>query len=66
MSEELRSAFGVFMEALDKELFKKDDHISFLEGHVYDLERENNQLKQNLRNTADIFASAAQALQKGF
>lgn len=65
MSDELRRAFGAFMEALDRELTDKDTHIRVLEDHIQYLGSQNNILKQNLKNTAGILASAAQALQEG-
>ena len=65
MSDELRMAFGALMEALDKELTNKDNRISALEDHIQYLGSQNNILKQNLKNTAGILASAAHALQEG-
>ena len=65
MSDELRMAFGSLMEALDKELTNKDNRIRALEDHIQYLDSQNNILKLNLKNTADILASAAQALQEG-
>jgi hypothetical protein len=64
MSDELRMAFGAFMEALDKELTNKDNRIRAVEDHAQYLESQNNILKLNLKNTAGILASAAQALQE--
>ena len=65
MSDELRRAFEAFMEAMDKELSQKDDRISYLEDWNIRLNTENDKLKLNLKNTAGILASAAQALQEG-
>lgn len=65
MSDELRMAFGSLMEALDKELTNKDNRIRALEDHIQYLDSQNNILKLNLKNTAGILASAAQALQEG-
>lgn len=65
MSDELRMAFGALMEALEKELTNKDNRIRAIEEHVQYLESQNNILQQNLKNTAGILASAAQALQEG-
>jgi hypothetical protein len=65
MSDELRMAFGALMEALDKELTNKDNHIRAIEAHAQYLESQNNILKLNLKNTAGILASAAKALQDG-
>ena len=65
MSEELRRAFEAFMEAMDKELKEKDDHIIAVESYTRHIEAENSRLKQNLKTTASILASAAQALQEG-
>lgn len=64
MSDELRMAFGALMEALDKELTDKDNHIRAIEDHAQYLESQNNILKQNLKHTAGILASAAQTLQE--
>ena len=66
MSDELRNAFYALMEAMDKELTDKDNHISAIENHAKYLESQNNILKLNLKNTAGILASAAHALQEGF
>ena len=65
MSDELRNAFYALMEAMDKELTEKDKHIGAIEDHAQYLESQNNMLKMNLKNTASILASAAQALQEG-
>ncbi len=65
MSDELRNAFGAFMDAMDKELHEKDNRIENLESFAQYIESENKKLKQNLKNTAGILASAAQALQEG-
>lgn len=65
MSDELKMAFGALMEALDKELTNKDNHIRAIEDHAQYLESQNNILQQNLKNTAGILASAAHALQEG-
>ena len=65
MSDELRNAFYALMEAIDKELTDKDNHIRAIEDHAQYLESQNNMLKLNLKNTAGILASAAQALQEG-
>ena len=65
MSDELRMAFGALMEALEKELTNKDNRIRAIEEHAQYLESQNNILQQNLKNTAGILASAAQALQEG-
>ena len=65
MSDELRNAFYALMEAMDKELAEKDTHIRVVEDHAKYLESQNNILKQNLKNTAGILASAAHALQEG-
>lgn len=65
MSDELRMAFGALMEALDKELTDKNTHIRALEDHIQYLDSQTNILKQNLKNTAGILASAAHALQDG-
>ena len=65
MSDELRNAFYALMEAMDKELTDKDNHIKAIEDHAQYLWSQNNLLKLNLKNTAGILASAAQALQEG-
>jgi hypothetical protein len=65
MSDELRMAFGAFIDAFDKELTNKDNHIRALEDHIQYLDSQNNRLKLNLKNTAGILASAAHALQEG-
>ena len=65
MSDELKMAFGALMEALDKELTNKDNHIRAIEEHARYLESQSNILKLNLKDTAGILASAAQALQDG-
>jgi hypothetical protein len=65
MSDELRMAFGAFIDALDKERTNKDNHIRAIEAHAQYHESRNDILKQNLKNTAGILASAAQALQEG-
>ena len=65
MSEELRRAFEAFMEAVDKELTEKDNHIRAIEDHARYLESQNSILKANLKKTAAIFADAAYALQEG-
>ena len=65
MSDELRRAFEALMEAMDKELTDKEDYIRAIEGHAQYLESQNNKLKINLKNTAGMLASAAQALQEG-
>ena len=65
MSDDLRMAFRALMEALDKELTDKDNRITALEDHIQYLGSQNNILKQNLKNTAGILASAARALQEG-
>ena len=65
MSDELRNALRAFMEALDKELNNKDNRIENLESYAQYIESENNKLKTNLKNTAGIFAAAAQSLQDG-
>ena len=65
MSDELRMAFGALIEALDKELREKDNHIRAIEDHAQYLESQNNILKHNLKTTAGILVSAAQALQEG-
>ena len=65
MSDELRRAFEAFMEAMDKELSQKDARISYLEDWNIRLNTENDKLKLNLKNTAGILVSAAQALQEG-
>ena len=65
MSDELRNAFYALMEAMDKELTDKDNHIRAIEDHAQHLESQNNILKLNLKNTAGILASAAHALQEG-
>ena len=65
MNDELRRAFEAFMEAMDKELKQKEDRISYLEYCTTKLNNENDTLKLNLKNTAGILATAAQALQEG-
>ena len=60
-----RSAFYALMEAMDKELTDKDNHIKAIEDHAQYLESQNTLLKLNLKNTAGILASAAHALQEG-
>ena len=65
MSDELRNAFVAFMDALDKELTDKDNHIRAIEDHSQYLESQNSILKLNLKNAAGILASAAQVLQEG-
>ena len=65
MSDELRNAFYAFMEAMDKELTKKDKHIRDIEDHAQYLESQSNMLKLNLKNAAGVLAAAAQALQEG-
>lgn len=65
MSDELRNAFYAFMEAMDKELTDKDNHIRVIEDHAQYLESQNNMLKLNLKNTAGILAAAAKELQEG-
>ena len=65
MSDELKNAFYAFMEAMDKELTEKDNHIRAIEDHAQYLESQNNLIKLNLKNTAGILTSAAQALQEG-
>ena len=65
MSDELRLAFGALMEALDKDLTNNDNRIRSLEDHIQYLGSQNNILKQNLKDTAGILASAAHALQEG-
>lgn len=65
MSDELRRAFEAFMEAMDKELTDKDDHISAVEEYARHIEYENNKLKTNLKNAAGVLAAAAAELQNG-
>jgi regulator of replication initiation timing len=65
MSDELRMAFGALMEALDKELSQKEARINDLIAYTQHLDVENNKLRQNLKNTAGILASAAHALSEG-
>lgn len=65
MSDELRNAFYALMEAMDKELTDKDNHIRAIEDHAKYLESQNNLLKTNLKDTAGILVAAAQALQEG-
>ena len=65
MSDELRNAFYALMEAMDKELIDKDNHIRAIEDHAQYLESQNNMLKLNLKNTAGVLAAAAQSLQDG-
>ena len=65
MSDELRNAFYALMEAMDKELTDKDNHIRAIEDHAQYLESQNNMLKLNLKNTAGVLVAAAQALQEG-
>ena len=65
MSDELRNAFYALMEAMDKELTDKDNHIRAIEDHTQYLESQNNMLKLNLKNTAGVLVAAAQALQDG-
>ena len=65
MSDELRNAFYALMEAMDKELTDKDNHIRAIEDHAQYLESQNNMLKLNLKNTAGVLVAAAQSLQEG-
>jgi hypothetical protein len=65
MSDELRMAFGALMEALDKELSQKEARINDLIAYTQHIDVENNKLRQNLKKTAGILASAANALQGG-
>ena len=65
MSDELRNAFYAFMEAMDKELTDKDNHIRAIEDHAQYLKSQNDMLKLNLKNTAGVLVAAAQALQEG-
>ena len=65
MSDELRNAFYALMEAMDKELTDKDNHIRAIEDHAQYLESQNNLLKANLKNAAGVLTAAAQALQEG-
>lgn len=65
MSDELRNAFYALMEAMDKELTDKDNHIRAIEDHAQYLESQNNKLKTNLKDTAGILVVAAQALREG-
>ena len=65
MSDDLRNAFYALMEAMDKELTDKDNHIRAIEDHAQYLESQNNMLKLNLKNTAGILAVAAKELQEG-
>ena len=65
MSDELRRAFEAFMEAMDKELTDKDNHIRAIEDHAQYLESQNKLLKTNLKDAAGILVAAAQALQEG-
>ena len=65
MSDELRNAFYALMEAMDKELTEKDNHIRVIEDHAQYLESQNKLLKTNLKDTAGVLTAAAQALQEG-
>ena len=65
MSDELRNAFHALMEAIDKELTNRENHIRALEDHAQYLESQNNLLKTNLKDAAGVLTAAAQALQEG-
>lgn len=65
MSDELRRAFEALIMEIDRELSQKEAKINNLMDYTQHIDAENNKLKQNLKNTAGILASAAQALQEG-
>ena len=65
MSDELRNAFYALMEAMDKELTDKENHIRSIEDHAQYLESQNKLLKTNLKEAAGVLTAAAHALQEG-
>ena len=65
MSDELRNAFYALMEAMDKELTNKENHIRAIEDHAQYLESQNKLLKTNLKDAAGVLTAAANALQDG-
>lgn len=65
MRDELRRAFEVFVEALDKELEERDTKINILESKVCYLTDKTDRMQRNMKDTAGVLAAAAQALQEG-
>lgn len=65
MSDELKRAFEALMTALDNELAERDTKINILEYRVCYLTDKTERMQKNIKTTAGMLATAANALSEG-